>query len=174
MSTNHGVADAIPVILVGIGRVCYSTIVYSVQRRRCVCPAFLDVDAQVPHVPEHHLCRKVLGKKIRRILRSCNLTHLGAAVASPLLYPQVLDSDVSQLTKALTTHDAQRSAGIRPDLRVETDPEIRSKGDQSQRLRGALDEGIQLSFSRAGPGILYEHEGKILPQPAQFFQGPEC
>ena len=56
---------------------------------------------------------------------------------------------------------------------------------QSQVRRGAfvVDESIarktceallyhaKLAFTRAGPGMLYEHHGNILPQAAQFFRG---
>ena len=37
----------------------------------------------------------------------------------------------------------------------------------------ALMPHAKLTFSRAGPGRLYEHESNLIPQAALFFQGPE-
>ena len=116
-------------------------------RRRSASILALAPDAR--QVPEDELGLEVLGEEIRRVVVRAHRPQLQLLLKDVLLYPQVLDVDVSGFAQALAVRYADCGGGICAHRASDRIAIVHQHQHYSQSLRGSFDHRVQLCLAAA-------------------------
>ena len=103
----------------------------SAQCGRTACPSSHYVQAQGLYMPSHGFSAQVFGEEVRGVVLPRDLVDSEATCSHLVLYPEVLDTDMSQFAQTLPVHDAQGCARICVNTAIQRHAEIFGHGDDA-------------------------------------------